>query len=94
MSKVITPISKKEVDLSKDKKGRELYWTEIAQSKLKGNIILDCQYVSEKECDEIGWGSRPLALKLDNNGGKPFWIVPMSDDEGNDGGAFDQFPTL
>ena len=98
MSKTITPITKTKVDLSKDEKGRELYWTEYAQSKLKGMIILDCQYVSQKECEDLGWYSRPLALKLDNNGGKSFWVIAQSDDEGNDGGALvggeDIFPTL
>ena len=29
------------------------------------------------------WYNKPVAIQLDNK----YWLVPMSDDEGNDGGA-------
>ena len=29
------------------------------------------------------WHKRPIAIQLDNK----YWLIPMMDDEGNDGGA-------
>ena len=94
MSKTITPISKKEGNLS-DKGFRETYWNEYAESKLVGFKIVKARYLTESEAGD--WGSRPVALLL-KKGKKVVWAVPQRDDEGNDGGALaiddDIFPVL
>ena len=66
--------------MSKDAKK---YWEERAKYLLLGKQITEVRWLDKKEVEDIGWYSRPVALKL-NDG---TWIVPMKDDEGNDGGA-------
>ena len=61
----------------------EKYWTDLVRKNLVGRTISDVEYISEKECDESMWHKRPIAIQLDNE----HWLVPMMDDEGNDGGA-------
>ena len=85
MSKAITDITKTKGDLSDDKFCFQ-YWNEKAQKLLKGAKIVDVLYFTPKETKESGWYSSPIALCLEK-GGKQFWVYPMADDEGNDGGA-------
>ena len=58
-------------------------WVEKAYRNLVGKRIAHVEYMDNKEAENNGWGKRPLCLRL-NNG---HWLVPMADDEGNDGGA-------
>ena len=85
MSKTITPISKKEGNLS-DKGFRETYWNEYATSKLVGFKIIQARYLTEKETKDMGFYKRPVAFLL-KKGNKELWAFPQMDDEGNDGGA-------
>ena len=85
MSKATTDITKTKGDLSDDKFCFQ-YWNEKAQKLLKGAKIVDVHYFTPKETKESGWYSSPIALCLEK-GGKQFWVYPMRDDEGNDGGA-------
>ena len=85
MSKATTDITKTKGDLS-DSKFCFQYWNEKAQKLLKGAKIVDVLYFTPKETKESGWYSSPIALCLEK-GGKQFWVYPMADDEGNDGGA-------
>jgi hypothetical protein len=62
----------------------ESFWNKTATDYLVGRTILKVEWMSNEECEELGWYSRPLAILLDNG----VWIYPMRDDEGNDGGAF------
>ena len=39
--------------------------------------------VSPKECEDMGWNSRPIAFMLDTG----VWVFASMDDEGNDGGS-------
>ena len=66
-----------------DGKTVENYWTDKIKKELVGKKITHVEYVNKKECEESLWYSRPIAICLDNK----YWLVPMSDDEGNDGGA-------
>lgn len=50
---------------------------------LKGRKIIEVRYMTRKEADDWGWYKRPLVFLLDNKS----FLVPMRDDEGNDGGA-------
>lgn len=67
----------------KDEKDWDKHWTDIANSELVNRKIVKVRYFSQKEADDMGWTSRPVAMLLDNG----VWIFPSADDEGNDGGA-------
>ena len=66
--------------MSKDAKK---YWEKRANDLLLNKKIVAVEWMNAQEQEEIGWHSRPVCLKLDDG----TWIVPMRDDEGNDGGA-------
>tara|TARA_R110000824_G_C14819684_1_gene636567 strand:+ start:175 stop:408 length:234 start_codon:yes stop_codon:yes gene_type:complete len=61
----------------------EQEWIQNIGKHLVGKTIVEVAYVSEEEAEKLDWYSRPVALRL-NDG---TWLVPTSDDEGNDGGA-------
>ncbi len=61
----------------------ETEWTAKAMTVLKGRTIEDVRYLTRDEAHDAGWYSRPLVMFLDSGD----WIVPMSDDEGNDAGS-------
>jgi hypothetical protein len=61
----------------------EQYWTEKIAKHLVGKKITRVEYMTEVEMKDSGWYKRPIAIQLDNK----YWLVPMMDDEGNDGGA-------
>lgn len=50
---------------------------------LIGKKIKDVRQMTKKEAEQFGWYKRPFVLQLEDG----TWIVPQSDDEGNDGGA-------
>jgi len=58
-------------------------WEQDVKNLLVGKKIVKVEWMSNKEADDCGWYSRPVALLLDSG----VWIYPMRDDEGNDGGA-------
>ncbi len=55
---------------------------ELQNVWLVGKIV-DIRYLSAEEADSCGFYNQPICLFLDNGE----WIMPMKDDEGNDGGA-------
>ena len=61
----------------------EQYWTDLISKHLVGRKITKVEYLPEDEMKDNMWYKRPIAIRLDNG----HWIVPMMDDEGNDGGA-------
>ena len=61
----------------------EQYWTEKIAKHLVGKKITKVEYMTNAEMQDNGWYKRPIAIQLDN----AYWLVPMMDDEGNDGGA-------
>ena len=61
----------------------EKYWTDEAINKLVGKKITKVQYLSKEDQEIWGFYERPLIIVFDDGS----WIMPMSDDEGNDGGA-------
>ncbi len=61
----------------------EQYWTEKTAKHLVGKKITNVEYMNRAEMEDCGWYKRPIAIQLDNK----YWLVPMMDDEGNDGGA-------
>jgi hypothetical protein len=66
-----------------DGKTSEDHWTDKIKKNLVGKTITNIEYMGEVEMKDNGWYKRPVAIQLDNK----HWLVPMMDDEGNDGGA-------
>jgi hypothetical protein len=56
---------------------------EKMRAALEGRKIVDVRYMTKKEADHWGWYNRPVVIRLDDN----TFLLPMRDDEGNDGGA-------
>lgn len=95
-------MKKNEKDLDKydlnNPKERTEYWNKYVANKLVGRKIVKVEYFSNKEAEESLWHCRPVAMLLDDGQ----WLYPMTDDEGNDGGAIgvvtkdgsDTFPVL
>ena len=61
----------------------EQYWTDLISEHLVGKTITKVEYIDNAEMEENMWHKRPIAIQLDNK----HWLIPMMDDEGNDGGA-------
>ena len=71
-----------EMQVKKDG-GLTSHWEKKISKLLVGKKITKVQYLSNDETEENYWCSRPIAIQLDNQ----YWLIPMSDDEGNDGGS-------
>ena len=65
------------------KQSPEQFWTEHTAKHLVGRKITKVEYIPVEEMEDAGWYKRPIAIQLDNG----HWLVPLQDDEGNDGGA-------
>tara|TARA_R110002126_G_scaffold253671_2_gene396783 strand:+ start:58 stop:315 length:258 start_codon:yes stop_codon:yes gene_type:complete len=62
----------------------EKYWTDKIKKQLVGRTITSVQYLSREDArEDWDWSDRSLIIMFDDNS----WIMPMSDDEGNNGGA-------
>ena len=61
----------------------EQYWTDLISKNLVGRKITKVEYIPKEEAEDSMWYKRPIAIQLDGG----HWLVPMQDDEGNDGGA-------
>ena len=59
------------------------YWTEKANELLLGKQITEVRYLDKEEAKKFMWDNRPVVFQLDDG----TWIIPMRDDEGNDGGS-------
>ena len=70
-------------EIKLDGKSVEQYWTDKIAKHLVGRKITKVEYIPTEEMEDNMWYKRPIAIRLDNG----HWIVPMMDDEGNDGGA-------
>jgi hypothetical protein len=66
-----------------DKKDYTKIWNETANKLLLGKRIIKVEYMGSKEAENTMWHNRPVRIILDDGTN----ILPMSDDEGNDGGA-------
>ncbi len=54
---------------------------------LVGKKIAKARYMSSEETKESGWSKSPLLIELDDG----MVIIPLQDDEGNDGGSLEFF---
>ena len=57
------------------------------ESQLVGKSIKSIRYMNDAEMEMFGWNSKPIIILLNDN----TFVVPQSDDEGNDGGAIALF---
>ena len=67
----------------KDAKSPREIWTQKVSKHLVGKTITAVEYLSDKEVKDSLWYKTPIAIQLDN----AYWLIPMQDDEGNDGGS-------
>ena len=58
-------------------------WQKKAEKQLLGRKIVALRWLSSEEAEGMDWWNRPIVLLLDD--GK--FLIPQSDDEGNDGGT-------
>ena len=65
------------------KEAVEKYWTDLISKHLVGRRITKVEYIGDDEMQENMWYKKPIAIQLDGT----HWLIPMMDDEGNDGGA-------
>ena len=59
-------------------------WEEKARKLFEGKKIVSVRYMTKQEAEENDIEARPLCLKLDDG----TIVIPTSDDEGNNGGAY------
>jgi len=60
------------------------FWNKKAKV-LEGKTIKTVRYRTPKEAEEFGWYSRPIIIQFTDG----TYIIPMRDDEGNDGGSIE-----
>ncbi len=61
----------------------EQKWNKINEKQLVGKTIKSVRYMSNEEAQETMWYNRPVVIEFTDGS----YIIPQSDDEGNDGGA-------
>tara|TARA_B100000519_G_scaffold203189_1_gene224681 strand:- start:5261 stop:5536 length:276 start_codon:yes stop_codon:yes gene_type:complete len=76
-------MKKEKYNWQRSKADIEKYWTDLVSKNLVGKTITKVEYVDDEEVEDNMWYKKPIAIQLDGK----HWLIPMSDDEGNDGGA-------
>ena len=61
----------------------EKKWTRFAYDILVGRKIVNVQYLSKQDCENMGWDESGIALILDNGD----TVIVQQDDEGNGPGS-------
>ena len=62
-------------------------WDDRMAAMLVGRTIKVVRYMTSEEAKESGWCKRPLLIQLDDG----LTIIPLADDEANDGGSLEFF---
>ena len=62
-------------------------WDDRMAEVLVGRTIKVVRYMTSEEAKESGWSKQPLLIQLDDG----LTIIPLQDDEGNDGGSLEFF---
>ena len=60
-------------------------WNDRMAKVLVGKQITAVRYMTSKEANDSGWYKRPLIIELSDG----TQIIPLKDDEGNDGGSLE-----
>ena len=70
--------------MSKETKDEcEARWVDYGKKHLVGRTIKQVRYLTEEECEDLNWYSRPIIIQLSDG----TMVFPSSDDEGNNAGA-------
>ena len=62
-------------------------WNTRMTKALVGKKIQTVRYMTSEEAKESGWSKQPLLIQLDDG----LTIIPLQDDEQNDGGSLEFF---
>ena len=74
----MTPQERKEYELDIAEK-----WNKKVADFLVGKTIKSVRYMTDKEMEDFMWYRKPVIIDFTDGS----WIIPQSDDEGNNGGA-------
>lgn len=74
----MTPQERKEYELNIAEK-----WNKKVGDFLVGKTIKSVRYMTDKEMEDFMWYRKPVIIDFTDGS----WIIPQSDDEGNNGGA-------
>jgi hypothetical protein len=59
------------------------YWSNLASNYLVGKTVRRVRYLNDVETEDLGWVYNTLVIEFTDG----HWIVPMSDNKGNEAGA-------
>ena len=74
----MTPQERKEYELSVAD-----VWNKKVREFLVGKTIKSVRYMTDEEMEDFMWYRKPVIIDFTDGS----WIIPQSDDEGNNGGA-------
>ena len=74
----MTPKERKEYEL-----GIADVWNKKVSDFLVGKTIKSVRYMTHEEMEDFMWYRKPVIIDFTDGS----WIIPQSDDEGNNGGA-------
>ena len=74
----MTPQERKEYEL-----GVAEVWNKKVKEFLVGKTIKSVRYMTDEEMEDFMWYRKPVIIDFTDGS----WIIPQSDDEGNNGGA-------
>jgi hypothetical protein len=74
----MTPQERKEYELSVAD-----VWNKKVREFLVGKTIKSVRYMTNEEMEDFMWYRKPVIIDFTDGS----WIIPQSDDEGNNGGA-------
>ena len=59
------------------------HWGHLASNFLVGQTIRRVRYLTDNEVIDLGWTRSNVVIEFEDG----HWIIPMTDDEGNDAGT-------
>jgi hypothetical protein len=74
----MTPQERKDYEL-----GVAEVWNKKVKEFLVGKTIKSVRYMTDAEMEDFMWYRKPVIIDFTDGS----WIIPQSDDEGNNGGA-------
>jgi hypothetical protein len=74
----MTPQERREYEL-----GVAEVWNKKVKEFLVGKTIKSVRYMNNEEMEDFMWYRKPVIIDFTDGS----WIIPQSDDEGNNGGA-------
>ena len=59
------------------------HWGNLASNYLVGKTIRRVRYLNDRETEDLGWLKNGIVIEFTDG----HWLLPMSDDEGNEAGS-------